>query len=144
MMSSRPASQGLFPPRQAPPAATPPSYYQYDWYYVYIYIYIYIYGYYVYIYICTYVCICVYISMYTHNYTHIFSARRGAWAEGTPHSWCGTPGLHNKIPAQKIVARGWVAVGGTHLFIGSGLDFPGDYECIISIIVGHITSLYDQ
>ena len=39
-------------------------------------------------------------------------------------SCCVTPGLHNKIPAQKIFARGWVAQI-CLLFIGSGYDFPG-------------------
>ena len=56
----------------------------------------------------------MHIHTHIHTHTHTHTYPPGGWGWGCPvrslKKWVFiTPGLHNKIPAQKISARGWVA-----------------------------------
>ena len=57
----------------------------------------------------------IYIYIYIHTQTHIMTniiidLGREQQRDGAPvRHEAFTPGLHNKIPALKIFARGWVA-----------------------------------
>ena len=72
---------------------------------------------YIYIYIYTYTYVYMYISLYIYiyiMYIYIYVYVQYSWglpqgASTKPRPLHGTPGLHSKIPASKIFARGWVA-----------------------------------
>ena len=75
---------------------------------MYIYIYIYNVVSYIYIYIYIYIHTHTHVYLYVYIYIYIyicFLRCAHAWLLGA----LLTPGLHNKIPAHKIFARGWVA-----------------------------------
>ena len=67
---------------------------------------------YIYIHMCVYVCIYIYIYIYIFVYMTAGGGRPGETVKLRGLEWNSqvhTPGLHNKIPAYNIFARGWVA-----------------------------------
>ena len=63
----------------------------------------------------SYVCVCVYIYIYIYisciNHISYYTVSNPpvSFRQGRLRDGPATPGLHNKIPALKIFARGWVA-----------------------------------